>query len=229
GRVGFVGDPAVAVAGQREDVGALRQDVGAGFVGVCAHVAARDDGAARVLKQSLVRVLAIHRRGGRVDDLLVGLVVLGGGVRVQHELAGARAANDVRALSLAVRAELAARLAGQNEALVLPGGEIAGRVHREADEVVVGGGAEEVHAVHVERVAHLDDAAAVRVHALAVGVHERNTAVQRAGDRADGAGAPGGAAAAAPSGAGRRPAGPAAARAAAPARAARAARSSAAT
>ena len=117
-------------------------------------------------------------------------------MRVEHELAGARAANDVRTLALAVRAELAARLVGQDDALVLPGGEIPRRVHREAVEVVVGGGAEEVLAVHVEGVAHLDDAAAVRVHALAVGVHERDAGGQRAGDRADGAGAPGGSAAA---------------------------------
>src|SRR4029079_13000317 len=98
------------------------------------------------------------------------------------------------------------------EALVLPGGEIAGRVHREADEVVVGRGAEERHAVHVERVADLDDAAAVRVHALAVGVHERNAGRQRAGDRADGTGAPGGSAAAAAAGAGHRASAPSAAR-----------------
>src|SRR4030095_2327023 len=147
-----------------------------------------------------------------VDDLLVGLVILGGSVRVEHELAGGRAANDVRALALAVRAELAARLAGQDEALVPPGGEIAGGVHREADEGVCGGGAEGVHALHVERVADLDDAAAVRVHALAVGVHERNAGGQRAGDRADGAGAPGGSAAAAASVAGRRASAPSAAR-----------------
>ena len=57
----------------------------------------------------------------------------------------------------------AARLLRQDDPFVLPGRHVLRRVHGEAVEVVVGGGAEEVLAVHVERVADLDDAAAVRV------------------------------------------------------------------
>src|ERR1039457_257955 len=49
-----------------------------------------------------------------------------------------------------------------------PGGEILGRVHREAVEVIVGGRAEEAFPVHIEGVADPDDAAAVRVDGFAV-------------------------------------------------------------
>lgn len=72
------------------------------------------------------------------------------------------------------------------------------RVHREAVEVVVGRGAEEVLPVHVEGVADPDDAPAVRVDGRAVGVLECNAGgkVARNGanrSRARGTGAPRGA------------------------------------
>ena len=119
----------------------------------------------------------------RVDDLLVHLVGGVGRVRVEDELAGGRALDDVRALALAVRAQQAARLLRQDDPLVFPSGEVLRRVHREAVEVVVGRRAEEVLSVQVIGVADLDDAAAVRVHQVPVGVLEAHARRVRRRDR----------------------------------------------
>ena len=94
----------------------------------------------------------------------------------EHELAGARALDDVRALADPIGPEFAAGLDWQNFAFEFPGLEVFRRVHGEGFELVVvvlrsSARIRDVHAREVERVPLSVDAPTVRVHQLVLAVH----------------------------------------------------------
>ena len=117
----------MAVAGQRIDPAAFGNEIRTCLVGVCAHVAVRGTLSARVLEDPFVAVLAIDRGRGRVDDLPVlfkGNRV--GRTRSENEFSRAGTLDNMWPVAIAVRAQLAARLLGENDPLVFPCRQVLG-------------------------------------------------------------------------------------------------------
>ena len=116
----------VAVTRQSEDVSIFSNDIRTRLVCEGAHVGVLGHRSRCVREGPDVAVLAVDRGRDREDDFLVYLIGDIGRMGVKDELPSAGTLDNMRPLTLSIWPELAARLLGQDDPLVLPSRQVLG-------------------------------------------------------------------------------------------------------